>query len=213
VSAVVYFILQHLPLLPADAQSLAARRRRPAFGPTPSPAPTPTPTPLSPTRGAPSGGFVGRSGGASAPGSPKRASRPASRAGGFSGGGGGGGGGGLSRLPGSRGDLLPLLPAAGSTVDFPGCSAEVHTVYFDNGPLELYHGRLYLRPNARTLKARWIGRGGGEAGGAGGCEGGEGPGGGAAWVPRHVVVERKIYREGWKGKAGARKQGPLFRGA
>lgn len=70
--------------------------------------------------------------------------------------------------------------------NFPGCSATVHTVYLDNSVLELYHGRLYLRPNARTLKVQWVGRDGSEA-----SEG---------YVPRKVVIERKIYREGWKGR-------------
>ncbi|WIA35665.1 hypothetical protein OEZ86_004076 [Tetradesmus obliquus] len=59
-------------------------------------------------------------------------------------------------------------------------------VYFDNKGLELYHGRLYLRPNTQTLKARWIGHNDG------------------AWAPARVVLERKIYKEGWKGERNAK---------
>jgi len=188
VSQVVYFILQHMPLLPADSQSLTAggqqkQRQRPAFG-------------LSHV--AAHGGAAG--GGAAAP-----------------------------AVATAVGAAAALGSSQSSRVDFPGCSAEIHTVYLDNSQsLELYHGRLYLRPNARTVKVRWMGRGdgGGDGRGTGGRAAGKRRRGGgdfddggddeimsedeeeeeqeeeeaADWVPRHVVVERKIYREGWKGE-------------
>lgn len=66
--------------------------------------------------------------------------------------------------------------------EFAGYTTAVHSVYFDNRGLELYHGRLYFRPNTQTLKARWIGH-------DDGC-----------WAPERVVLERKVYKEGWKGE-------------
>jgi SPX domain protein involved in polyphosphate accumulation len=83
---------------------------------------------------------------------------------------------------------LLLQPALG------GFTTSLHTVYFDNAALQLYHGRLYLRPQTQTLKARWIGE-------AQGTDGSEGVGfGGDGWSPEKVVLERKIYRQGWRGK-------------
>eukprot|EP00879_Flechtneria_rotunda_P015824 GHRR01016547.1.p1 GENE.GHRR01016547.1~~GHRR01016547.1.p1 ORF type:complete len:606 (+),score=265.08 GHRR01016547.1:635-2452(+) len=73
-----------------------------------------------------------------------------------------------------------------------GFVTPLHTVYFDNAPLELYHGRLYMRPNTQTLKARWIGQF-------------ERLQSSLAWVPSRVVIERKIYKEGWKGATGSTK--------
>jgi hypothetical protein len=70
--------------------------------------------------------------------------------------------------------------------EFAGFTTTLHTVYFDNRGLELYHGRLYLRPNTQTLKARWIGH-------SDGC-----------WAPARVVLERKVYKEGWKGESNAK---------
>jgi hypothetical protein len=70
--------------------------------------------------------------------------------------------------------------------EFAGFTTTLHTVYFDNKGLELYHGRLYLRPNTQTLKARWIGHNDG------------------CWAPARVVLERKVYKEGWKGESNAK---------
>jgi SPX domain protein involved in polyphosphate accumulation len=81
--------------------------------------------------------------------------------------------------------LLLQQPALG------GFTTTLHTVYFDNVALQLYHGRLYLRPNTQTLKARWIGEGTGVDG--------RGDVLGPGWYPDKVVLERKIYREGWRG--------------
>jgi hypothetical protein len=77
-----------------------------------------------------------------------------------------------------------------------GFTTTLHTVYFDNVALQLYHGRLYLRPKTQTLKARWIGQGAGVDG--------RGAVLGPGWCPDKVVLERKIYREGWRG------EGPLW---
>jgi hypothetical protein len=83
---------------------------------------------------------------------------------------------------------LLLQPALG------GFTASLHTLYFDNAALQLYHGRLYLRPLTQTLKARWIGR-------AQGTDGSEGMMGGVdGWCPEIVTLEHRIYREGWRGK-------------
>jgi SPX domain protein involved in polyphosphate accumulation len=86
--------------------------------------------------------------------------------------------------------LPPLLlqPALG------GFTTSLHTVYFDNAALQLYHGRLYLRPQTQTLKARWIGQPQGTYGSEGMIGFVDG------WCPEKVVLERKIYREGWRGK-------------
>jgi hypothetical protein len=77
--------------------------------------------------------------------------------------------------------------------EFAGFTTTLHTVYFDNKGLELYHGRLYLRPNTQTLKARWIGHSD------------------SCWAPARVVLERKVYKEGWKGESNA-KQSLLIAG-
>jgi SPX domain protein involved in polyphosphate accumulation len=100
-----------------------------------------------------------------------------------------------------------------------GFATTLHTVYFDSRALELYHGRLYLRPNTSTLKARWITSShdssshdsGGDSGStAAVAAGGEAPhehsaaGADASWAPDKIVLERKVYREGWKGERGSR---------
>ncbi|GAB4819711.1 hypothetical protein N2152v2_006757 [Parachlorella kessleri] len=53
----------------------------------------------------------------------------------------------------------------------------VNSVYFDNSSLELYHGRLDKRPGSIALRMRWYGTG----------------------EPQAVQLERKTYRESWKG--------------
>ena len=189
VPSVVYFILQHLPLLPAEGGAGGSGGNEGAFR-------------------APSAAAASSS--AAAPPSSSAAA--------------------ASRSPSSASSAA----AAALDVELPGCGAEVHTVYLDScQSLELYHARLYLRPNARTLKVRWLGRGAGGGGGGaggggsgeaaastaataggddgGGSEGGGGDDGGdgdqgaaAGWAPRRVVVERKIYREGWKGEPNAK---------
>jgi hypothetical protein len=91
-----------------------------------------------------------------------------------------------------------------------GFTTTVHTVYFDNSGLQLYHGRLYMRPNTMTLKARWIGGASDSGSGSGRGSSGSiedaaaaaaGAAGGAAWAPSRVVLERKLYRQGWRGEA------------
>lgn len=49
--------------------------------------------------------------------------------------------------------------------------------------------RLYLRPNTKTLKLKWIDEAASKA-----------PDAPAPAAPARVVLERKIYREGWKGE-------------
>lgn len=78
-----------------------------------------------------------------------------------------------------------------------GFTTSLHTVYFDNRALQLYHGRLFLRPQTQTLKARWIGQGQLSSDGPGGFGGGVSEG---SCCPDKVVLERKVYREGWRGK-------------
>jgi hypothetical protein len=83
-----------------------------------------------------------------------------------------------------------------------GFTTSLHTVYFDNTALQLYHGRLFLRPQTQTLKARWIGQGqqGSECVSGGFAGGGVSEGG---CCPDKVVLERKVYREGWRGTRAA----------
>jgi hypothetical protein len=85
----------------------------------------------------------------------------------------------------------------------------VHTVYLDNQVLELYHGRLYLRPHSQMLRVRWRGASGcGPSAAAAGGGGGDGDGsdGGCGQyyhggIPAQVTVTRKVINEGWKGEA------------
>lgn len=73
-----------------------------------------------------------------------------------------------------------------------GFATTLHTVYFDNTALQLYHGRLYLRPQTQTLKARWIGH-------SHDSTSSNNPFLADCSTPDKVVLERKVYREGWKG--------------
>ena len=86
-------------------------------------------------------------------------------------------------------------------------ASEVHTVYFDNRVLELYHGRLYLRPHTIMLKALWKDNSGDDSSSSSSSSSSGSSSSGAdkrgwlgEWAPENVVLERKICREGWKGR-------------
>lgn len=71
---------------------------------------------------------------------------------------------------------LPEVPRDGAKSMDPLGGEIRHTLALDNGFMELYHGRLYLRPNTCTVKLRWSGEG------------------------DRLTLTRKTYREGWKGR-------------
>jgi hypothetical protein len=186
VSAVMYRILQHYPLLPSTAAAAAIGSSH-GLGPA----------------GVGKAGFGTSSLSSAAPPGGLRASTPPAT------------------------DCAPLLPAAAAAAAAPAAAAEdsgsthqlpavqqqqqqhwqsspvlsgftttMHTVYFDSPALELYHGRLYLRPLTQTLKARWISHPDDELSHAAAAAAAPGSSG---WAPEKVVLERKIYKEGWKG--------------
>lgn len=186
VSAVMYYILQHLPLLPSTSHSVAAspgaehsgdgvstalgsgqHRRQQQQTKQQSSGPSPASIPTS----------------ASQQQQQQRAQQLA----------------GSSTQRQRPQQQQPLLQPA-----LDGFTTTLHTVYFDNPALQLYHGRLYLRPQTQTLKARWIGgQGANNSGGSSGSAGSSGVehhGSGEGYArPDRVVLERKVYREGWRG--------------
>lgn len=175
-SAVMYFILQHLPLLPSTSHTAAAARGAEGSG---------------------DGVTTSLGGGQRRHQQPQSQQPPQQQV---------RGGSSSTSLPpqqqphqagssSKQRQQQPLLqPALG------GFTTTLHTVYFDNSALQLYHGRLYLRPRTQTLKARWIGQGASAHSNSSthsassiqqGC--------GETVRPDKVVLERKIYREGWRG--------------
>lgn len=77
---------------------------------------------------------------------------------------------------------LPLFLQNTSTGE--SDSQFTNSVYLDNSPLELYHGRLDKTPGAIALRLRWYGTG----------------------QPKIVFVERKTHNEKWTGEVSVKER-------
>lgn len=94
--------------------------------------------------------------------------------------------------PGASGGLMAWGARGGS-----GAAAEedeededtVNLLYLDNGALELYHNLLYGRPYASLVRLRWVGDGRPQDG--------------------EVVVQRKVYQEGWRPETATKDSFPV----
>ena len=84
--------------------------------------------------------------------------------------------------------ILKYLPVLVYPTDARVMDPAVSSVYFDNGKMELYKGRLEKTEGAEAIRIRWYGK---------------------AEQPTEVFVERKLHKEDWTGELSIKARFPI----